>query len=79
MVLQRIKQHLRIKAFLWHQSQRGATQVWTAIAVYRLVAILKNVCIECQPLHHSQILSLTLFEKTPISQALAQLPPTSHH
>jgi hypothetical protein len=54
------------------------TQIWTAIAVYLLVAILKKRLHRDATLYTIlQILSLTLFEKTPISQALAQLPPAS--
>ena len=54
------------------------TQVWTAIAVYLLVAILKKRLHRDASLYTIlQILSLTLFEKMPISQALAQLPPSS--
>jgi IS4 transposase len=40
-----IKQHLRIKAFYGTSPNAVRTQVWSAIAVYLLVAILKNVCI----------------------------------
>jgi hypothetical protein len=54
------------------------TQVWSAIAVYLLVAILKKrLHLKASLYTILQILSLTLFEKMPISQALAQLPPTS--
>jgi hypothetical protein len=54
------------------------TQVWSAIAVYLLVAILKKrLHLEASLYTILQILSLTLFEKVPISQALAQLPPSS--
>jgi len=73
-----IKQHLRIKAFYGTSQNAVRTQIWSAIAVYLLVAILKKRL----HLHASlytilQILSLTLFEKTPIAQALSQLPPAS--
>ena len=52
------------------------TQVWIAIAVYVLVAILKKRFRLSASLYTMlQILSLTLFEKTPILQALSQLPP----
>ena len=54
------------------------TQVWSAIAVYLLVAILKKrLHLEASLYTILQILSLTLFEKMPISRALAQLPPSS--
>ena len=72
-----IKQHLRIKAFYGTSPNAVRTQVWSAIAVYLLVAILKKrLHLEASLYTILQILSLTLFEKIPISQALAQLPPT---
>jgi hypothetical protein len=69
-----IKQHLRIKAFFGTSVNAVKTQVWTAISVYVLVAILKKEF----RLEHSlyallQILSVTLFERVPIHQALARL------
>jgi len=69
-----IKQHLRIKAFYGTSVNAVKTQVWTAISVYVLVAILKKEF----RLEHSlyellQILSVTLFERVPIHQALAHL------
>jgi hypothetical protein len=69
-----IKQHLRIKAFFGTSVNAVKTQVWTAISVYVLVAILKKEL----RLEHSlyellQILSVTLFERVPIHQALARL------
>ena len=73
-----IKQHLRIKAFYGTSPNAVRTQVWTAIAVYLLVAILKKrLHLDASLYTILQILSLTLFEKMPISQALAQLPPPS--
>jgi hypothetical protein len=74
-----IKQHLRIKAFYGTSANAVRTQIWSAIAVYLLVAILKKRLHLNSSLYTIlQILSLTLFEKTPISQALAQLPPPAH-
>jgi len=71
-----LKQHLRIKAFYGTSPNAVRTQIWTAIAVYLLVAILKKrLHLEASLYTILQILSLTLFEKMPISQALAQLPP----
>ena len=66
-----IKQHLRIKAFFGTSENAVKTQVWIAISVYVLVAIVKKDL----KLDHSlytilQIFSVTLFEKTPILQAL---------
>ena len=73
-----IKQHLRIKAFYGTSPNAVRTQIWIAIAVYLLVAILKKrLHLDASRYTILQILSLTLFEKTPILQALAQLPPTS--
>jgi hypothetical protein len=73
-----IKQHLRIKAFYGTSPNAVRTQIWSAIAVYLLVAILKKrLHLDSSLYTILQILSLTLFEKMPISQALAQLPPPS--
>jgi len=74
-----IKQHLRIKAFYGTSENAVRTQVWIAIAVYILVAIVKKRFHLSASLYTIlQILSLTLFEKTPILQALAQQPsPTN--
>jgi hypothetical protein len=72
-----IKQHLRIKAFYGTSQNAVRTQIWSAIAVYLLVAILKKrLHLDSSLYTILQILSLTLFEKMPIAQALAQLPPT---
>jgi hypothetical protein len=73
-----LKQHLRIKAFYGTSPNAVRTQIWTAITVYLLVAILKKrLHLDSSLYTILQILSLTLFEKTPISQALSQLPPPS--
>jgi hypothetical protein len=73
-----IKQHLRIKAFYGTSENAVRTQIWSAIAAYLLVAILKQrLHLDSSLYTILQILSLTLFEKTPISQALAQTQPTS--
>jgi hypothetical protein len=70
-----IKQHLRIKAFYGTSQNAVRTQIWTAIAVYLLVAILKKrLRLEHSPYTILQILSLTLFEKMPIAQAFSQFP-----
>jgi len=66
-----IKQHLRIKAFYGTSENAVKTQIWIAISVYLLVAIIKKRL----QLPHSlytilQILSVTLFEKIPISTSL---------
>jgi len=70
-----IKQHLRIQAFYGTSVTAVKTQVWIAISVYVLVAIVKKRLGLPQSLYTIlQVLSVTLFEKTPIYQALAQLP-----
>lgn len=71
-----IKQHLRIKAFYGTSENAVRIQVWTAISVYVLVAIVrKRLCLSASLYTILQILSLSLFEKTPILQALSQQTP----
>ena len=66
-----IKQHLRIKAFYGTSDNAVKTQIWIAVSVYVLVArIRKRLGLEASLYQILQILSLTLFEKTPILQAL---------
>jgi hypothetical protein len=66
-----IKQHLRIKAFYGTSENAVKTQIWIAVSVYVLVAIVrKRLGLEASLYQILQILSLTLFEKTPILQAL---------
>jgi len=68
-----IKQHLRIKAFYGTSENAVKTQIWIAVAVYVLVAIVKKrMQIELSLYTILQILSLTLFEKMPLYQAFAQ-------
>src|SRR5277367_6778035 len=65
-----IKQHLRIKAFYGLSENAVKTQIWIAVAVYVLVAIIrKRLGLEASLYQILQILSVTLFEKTPILQA----------
>jgi hypothetical protein len=62
-----IKQHLRIKAFYGTSENAVKTQIWIAVSVYVLVAILKKEYRLDQSLYTIlQILSVTLFEKNPI-------------
>ena len=69
-----IKQHLRIKNFYGTSDNAVRTQVWIAIAVYVLVALLKKRLKLSLSLHAMlQILSLTLFEKTPLLQMFSDL------
>ena len=73
-----IKQHLRIKAFFGTSQNAVKTQVWIAIAVYVLVAIVKKRLSVPASLHTIlQILSLALFEKQPLDQLLAQTANTN--
>ena len=66
-----IKQHLRIKAFYGTSENAVKTQIWIAVSVYVLVAIVrKRLGVEASLYQILQILSVTLFEKTPILQAL---------
>jgi Domain of unknown function (DUF4372)/Transposase DDE domain len=73
-----IKQHLRIKAFYGTSENAVKTQIWIAITIYVLVAIVKKTLKLDQSLYTIlQILSVTLFEKTPILQALAMTDCTN--
>ena len=64
-----IKQHLYIKAFYGTSANAVKTQVWVALSVYVLVAIVKKQLGLDQSLYQTlQILSVTIFEKIPISQ-----------
>ncbi|MBI3429692.1 MAG: IS4 family transposase [Actinobacteria bacterium] len=69
-----IKQHLRIKAFYGTSENAVRTQIWIAVSVYVLVAILKKRFKSDHRLYTIlQILSISLFEKTPIDQALTTI------
>jgi hypothetical protein len=81
-----IKQHLRIKAFYGTSENAVKTQIWIAVSVYVLVAIVrKRLGLESSLYQILQILSMTLFEKTPLLQAFSlatpertySIPPTS--
>ena len=66
-----IKQHLRIKAFYGISENAVKTQIWIAVSVYVLVALIrKRLGLEASLYQTLQILSVTLFEKTPILCAL---------
>ena len=69
-----IKQHLRIKAFYGTSENAVKTQIWIAISIYVLVAIVKKRLNLQHSLHSIlQILSITILEKTPILQVLSQI------
>ena len=66
-----IKQHLRIKRFLGTSENAVKTQIWSAVATYTLIAIIKKELRLEAPLYTLlQILSVSIFEKTHISCAL---------
>jgi len=74
-----IKQHLRIKAFYGTSENAVKTQIWIAVSVYVLVAIIrKRLGLDASLYQILQILSVTLFEKTPILRAL-QAPDSEEH
>jgi IS4 transposase len=69
-----IKQHLRIKKFYGTSENAVKTQLWVAVSVYVLIAIVKKKLELPASLYTLlQIISVTIFEKTPINQALATL------
>lgn len=76
-----IKQHLRIKTFYGTTENAVKTQIWIMVSVYVLVAIVrKRLHLEISMHEILQILSLTLFEQSPLNQLLtlavpAQIPP----
>jgi len=73
-----IKQHLRIKAFFGTTENAVKTQIWIAVSVYVLVAIVKKR-LDCSASLYEmlQILSVTMFERMPINQLLSQQPQAS--
>ena len=66
-----IKQHLRIKSFFGVTENAVKSQIWIAISVYVLIAIIKKrLKLELKLYTILQILSLSLFEKVPLDQLL---------
>jgi Domain of unknown function (DUF4372)/Transposase DDE domain len=66
-----IKQHLRIKRFFGTSENAVKTQIWIAVSVYVLIAIIKKQCNLTASLHTLlQILSVTVFEKVDLAEAL---------
>jgi len=66
-----IKQHLRIKRFIGTSENAVKTQIWCAVATYVLIAIVKReLQLEASLYTMLQILSVSVFEKTPISTAV---------
>jgi hypothetical protein len=73
-----IKQHLRIKAFYGYSENAVKTQIWIAVAVYVLVAIVKKrLGLDVSLYNLLQVLSVSLFEKSPILQAFQHIEPTN--
>jgi hypothetical protein len=71
-----IKQHLRIKAFYGTSENAVKTQIWIAISVYVLLAIVKKVLNIPRSLSEiQQILSISIFEKINVNQALSEFSP----
>ena len=71
-----IKQHLRIKQFYGSSENAVKTQIWIAVAVYVLIAIIKKrLLLEPTLYGLLQVLSLTLFEKTTLPEALQGATP----
>ncbi len=67
-----IKQHLRIKSFFGTTENAVKTQIWIAVSVYVLIAIIKKrTNIKASLYTILQILSVTIFENIPLHQALA--------
>jgi hypothetical protein len=74
-----IKQHLRIKRFYGTSENALKTQIWIAVSVYVLIAIIKKKLNLDASLHTLlQILSVTLFEKMPLQQALLTMEERSN-
>lgn len=70
-----LKQHLRIKSFYGTSANAVRTQLWVAVSVYALVAILKKRLGSAATLYEIlQILSVSVFEKTPLEQLFHALP-----
>jgi hypothetical protein len=73
-----IKQHLRIKRFYGTSENAVKTQIWIAVSVYVLVAIVrKRLGLEASLYTLLQVLSVTVFEKMPIQSALLAMPDRS--
>jgi len=69
-----IKQHLHIKSFFGTSENAVKTQIWVAVTVYVLVAIVKKQSrLDLSLYKILQILSITLFEKTPLLSGFSQV------
>ena len=75
-----LKQHLRIKAFYGRSENAVRTQLWIALCVYALVAIVrKQVKSQASLFEILQILSISAFDKTPVNQLFAEAEYQNHH
>lgn len=75
MIFKWIKQHLRIKAFFGTSENAVKSQIWIAVSVYVLVAIVKKRLNLTASLYQIlQLLNLTLFERTPLDQLFTRIP-----
>lgn len=74
-----LKQHLRIKSFFGTSENAVKTQIWIAVSVYVLVAIVKkHLHLDASLYQILQILSLTMFERTPLNELLTLSRPDTH-
>lgn len=75
-----IKQHLRIKSFFGTSENAVKTQIWIAVSVYVLVAIIKKrLKLDASLYTILQILSVTSFEKIPLNQLLTETEHTMNN
>jgi IS4 transposase len=71
-----IKQHLRIKAFYGTSQNAVKTQIWIAVTIYALIAIIKKeLGLSVSIYQILQVVSVTVFERVPILQALQHEEP----
>ena len=71
-----IKQHLRIRRFYGYSENAVKTQIWTAVSIYVLMAVIKKeLQLNASLYQLLQILSVTLFEKMPLQEALRGIEP----
>jgi hypothetical protein len=75
-----IKQHLRIKKFYGTSENAVKTQIWIAVSVYVLAAIVrKRLKLEASLYTLMQVFSVTVFEKTSIESVILQAADSSEH
>ena len=75
-----LDQHLRIKTFFGTSENTVKTQIWIAVSVYVLIAIIKKrLNLEASLYTILQVLSVTTFEKTPLLQVVTESKYTPHN